>query len=190
MSLSAKTMRDRALKLAQNITITNQQIVNINSACGFSIACDESCDVDDIAQVALLGRYVNSEGPWEEPIDLLPFTGQTRGEDIFSTIITCLKEKGIQTNHIISVATDGAPSMTGIHKGFVSLLKQELNHEVISFHCIIHQEALYAHSCPSEFPAVMDLVMKIKKIMAKGLNHRQFRELGRSRFPVFRPPLA
>ncbi len=67
--------------------------------------------------------------------------------------------------------------MTGIHKGFVSLLKQELNHEVISFHCIIHQEALYAHSCPSEFPEVMDLVMKIKKIMAKGLNHQQFHEL-------------
>ncbi len=72
--LSAKTMRDRALKLAQDITITNQQIVNINSACGFSIACHKSCDVDDIAQVALLGRYVNSEGP-QELIDLLPLTG-------------------------------------------------------------------------------------------------------------------
>ncbi len=109
---------------------------------------------------------------------MLPFTGQTRGEDIFSTIITCLKEKGIQTNHIISVATDGAPSMTGIHKGFVSLLKRELNREVISFHCIVHQEALCAQTCLSEFTEVMDLVMKIvNKIMAKGLNHRQFREL-------------
>ncbi len=122
-------MRNRALKLAQNIT--NQQIVDINSACCFSIACDESYDVDDIAQVALLGRYVNSEGPQEELIDLLPLTGQTRGEDIFSTIITCLKEKGIQTNHIIYVATDGAPSMTGIHEGFVSLLNRELNRELI-----------------------------------------------------------
>ncbi len=142
--LSAKAMRDRALKLAQDIT--NQQTVDIISFCGFSIACDESCDVD-IARVALLGRYVNSEGPQEQLIDLLPLTGQTRGEDIFSTIITCLKEKEIQTNHIISVATDGAPSMTGIHKGFVSLLKQQLNHEVISFHCIVHQEALCAQTC-------------------------------------------
>ncbi len=79
--LSAKTLRDRVLKLAQDIT--NQQIWNINSACDFSIGCDESCDVDDIAQVALLGRYVNSEGPQEQLIDLLPLTGQTRGEDIF-----------------------------------------------------------------------------------------------------------
>ncbi len=134
--------------------------MDINSFCGFSIVCDESCDVDDIAQVALLGRYVNSEGP-QELIDLLPLTGQTRGEDIFSTIITCLKEKGIQTNHIISVATDGAPSMTGTHKGFVSLLKRELNREVISVHCIVHQEALCAQTCPSEFTEVMDLVAKI-----------------------------
>ncbi len=108
--LSAKTMRDRALKLAHDIT--NQQIVDINWACGFSIACDESCDVYDITQVAL-GRYVNSKGPQEELIDLLPLTDQTRGEDIFSTIITCLKEKGILTNHIISIATDDTPSMTG-----------------------------------------------------------------------------
>ncbi len=163
MPLSAKMMRDRALKLAQDIT--NQQIVDINSACGFPIACDESRDVDDIAQVALLGRYVNSEGPQEELIDLLPLTCQTRGEDIFSTIITCLKEKGIQTNHIISVATDGAPSMTGIHKGFVSLLKRELNRKLISFHCIVHQQALYAQTCPSEYTEVMN------KIMAKGLKH-------------------
>ncbi len=111
-------MRDRTFRLAQDIT--NQQTVDINSPCGFSIACDESCDVDDIAQVAFLGRYVNSEGPQEELVDLLPLTGQTRGEDIFSTIITSLKEKGIQTNNIISVGNDGAPSMTGLRGLFLS----------------------------------------------------------------------
>lgn len=61
VSLSAKRMRDGTLKLAKGIT--NQQIMDINSACGLSIAFSDSCDVADIAQVALLGRYVNSEDP-------------------------------------------------------------------------------------------------------------------------------
>ena len=60
MVLSAKTVRDRPVKMATDIT--SQQIKDINSALGFSIACDESCDVDDNAQVSPLGRYVNSKG--------------------------------------------------------------------------------------------------------------------------------
>ena len=61
MPLSGKMMRGRTSKIAQDIT--NRQIVNINSSHGFSIACDEACDVHDIAQVALLDRYENPEGP-------------------------------------------------------------------------------------------------------------------------------
>ena len=122
MPLSAKTVRDRTVKMATDIA--SQQIKNINSAPGFSIACDESCDVDDIAQVALLGRYVNSEGPQEELIELLPLKGQTRGEDILSTILECLKMIEISTSHIISITTDGAPNMKGVHKGFVTLLQK------------------------------------------------------------------
>lgn len=44
--------------------------LNINSAPAFSIACDESSDVNDIEQTALLCRYVNSDGPQEELIEL------------------------------------------------------------------------------------------------------------------------
>ena len=58
MPLSAKTVKERAIKMAGNIT--DQQIKDINSAPAYSIACDESCDVIDIEQTARLCRYVNS----------------------------------------------------------------------------------------------------------------------------------
>ena len=45
---------------------------------------------------------------------------------------------------IVSVATDGVPSMTGEKAGFVSLFTTEVGHPVIGFHCIIHEEALCA----------------------------------------------
>lgn len=174
--LSAKTVKDRTVRMSENIAI--QQIADIKSAPAFSIACDTSKDVCDIEQIALLCRYVNSNGPQEEVIDLIPLMGQTRGEDICDAVMDCLKRKQISTNHLVSVATDGAPSMTGTQKGFVTLLQRTLERELLTFHCILHQEALCAQTFPPECIEVMNLVIQIvNKIMTKGLSHRQFRSL-------------
>ena len=76
---------------------------------------------------------------------------------------------------MVSVATDRAPSMRGTQKGFITLLQKSLDRELLTFHCILHQEALCAQTFPPECKEVMDLVIQIvNKIMAKGLNHRQF----------------
>ncbi|XP_067094207.1 general transcription factor II-I repeat domain-containing protein 2B-like [Osmerus mordax] len=158
--------------------ITRQQIKDINSAVAYSIACDESKDKGDIEQIVLFCRYVNSAGPQEEIIELIPLKGQTRGEDICEAVLNCLRAKGINTTHLVSVATDGAPSMTGAQKGFVALLQKSLDRKLLTFHCILHQEALCAQTFPPECTEVMNVVIQIvNKIMAKGLNHRQFRSL-------------
>lgn len=84
----------------------------------------------------------------------------------------------VNTNHLISVATDGAPNMRGSQKGFVTLLQKALDRNLLAFNCILHQEALCAQTFPPECMEVMNLVMQIvNKITAKALNHRQFREL-------------
>ena len=174
MPLSAKIVKERAIKMANNIT--DQQIKDINSAPAFSIACDEWCDVTDIEQTALLCRYMNSDGPQEEMIELIPLKGQTRGEDICDAVLQCLNDKGIHTGHLISVDTDGAPSMRGSQKGFVTLLQKALDRDLLAFHCILHQEALCAQTFPAECIEVMNHVIQIvNKILAKALNHRQFR---------------
>uniref|UniRef100_A0A674PAJ3 General transcription factor II-I repeat domain-containing protein 2A-like n=2 Tax=Takifugu rubripes TaxID=31033 RepID=A0A674PAJ3_TAKRU len=173
MPLSAKTVKDRTIKMAANIS--SKQIDDINSAQAFSIACDESSDVNDIEQIALLCRYANANGPQEELIELIPLKGQTRGQDICDAVVSCLKDKGINTTHLVSVSTDGAPSMRGAQKGFVNLLQKSLGRDLMTFHCIIHQEALCAQTFPPECVEVMNLVIKIvNKIIANGLSHRQF----------------
>ncbi|CAL9687263.1 unnamed protein product [Knipowitschia caucasica] len=112
MPLSAGTVKDRTIKMAENVT--KQQIKDINSAAAYSIACDESKDKSDIEQIALFCRYVNSAGPQEEMVELIPLKGQTWGEDICEAVLDCLRAKEIKTTHLVSVATDGAPSMTGL----------------------------------------------------------------------------
>lgn len=132
----------------------------------------------DIEHTVLLCRYVNSDGPQEEMIQLIPLKGQTRGEDICEAVLKCLNDNGINTNHLISVATDGAPSMRGSKGGFVTLLQKALDRNLLAFHCILHQEALCAQTFPSECMAVMNLVIEmVNKIIAKALNPRQFRAL-------------
>jgi len=43
---------------------------------------------------------------------------------------------------LISVCTDGAPCVVGKNKGFVALLREHENRPILSFHCILYQEAL------------------------------------------------
>ena len=174
MPLSAKTVKDRIIKIAENIT--KQQIKDISLAATYSIACDVSKDKNDIEQIALFCRYVNSAGPQEEMVELIPLKCQTGGEDVCEAVFECLRAKDIKTAHLVSVATDKAPSMTGAHRGFVALLQKLLNRKLLSFHYILHQEALCAQTFPPECTEVMNVVIQIvNKIMAKGLNHRQFR---------------
>ena len=176
MPLSGKTVKDRTIKMAENIT--KQQIKDINSAATYSIACDKSKDKNDIEQIALFCRYVNSAGPQEEMVKLIPLKFQTLGEDVCKAVFECLRAKDIKTTHLVSVATDGTPSMTGAHRGFMALLQKSLKRKLLNFHCILHQEVLHAQTFPPECTEVMNVVIQIViKIMAKGLNHRQFRAL-------------
>ncbi|KAB0801736.1 hypothetical protein PPYR_03922 [Photinus pyralis] len=72
---------------------------------------------------------------------------------------------------------DGARSMTGIHGGVTSILQSKINHEILTFHYIIHQGALCAQTFPVEIVEVMNLVIKIiNSILGKALYHRQFKD--------------
>ncbi|GFX70422.1 SCAN domain-containing protein 3 [Trichonephila clavipes] len=88
LPLSAKTMKDRTIKMCSNIT--TQHIKDLQLVSALSIAVDESCDINDTAEVSLFVRFVSPSGPKEELLGLLPLKDQTRGEDIANAVIECM----------------------------------------------------------------------------------------------------
>ncbi|CAM1320288.1 EPM2AIP1 (predicted) [Pycnogonum litorale] len=103
------------------------------------------------------------------------------GQDLYECLINCLERSGLPLNRLAGITTDGAPALTGKHVGLVKLLNDKVKedhplHNVLSFHCIIHQESL----CKSVLdlkPVIDPVVRVINIIRARGLNHRQFRSL-------------
>uniref|UniRef100_A0A3P9HLT4 SPIN-DOC-like zinc-finger domain-containing protein n=1 Tax=Oryzias latipes TaxID=8090 RepID=A0A3P9HLT4_ORYLA len=89
-----------------------------------------------------------------------------------------LKEKNLPMDKLVSVCTDGAPCMVGKNRGFIALLREHEKRRILSFHCILHQEALCAQMCGEQLGEVMSLVVRVVNfIVARALNDRQFKAL-------------
>uniref|UniRef100_A0A3P9K9L9 HAT C-terminal dimerisation domain-containing protein n=1 Tax=Oryzias latipes TaxID=8090 RepID=A0A3P9K9L9_ORYLA len=159
MPLSARTVHDRIMMSNQ---IEATQVKDINAAPFFSLALDESTDVSNLSQFSVIARYVAGDTLLEESLALLPLKGTTRGEDLFKSFNEFAKEKNLPMDKLVSVCTDGAPCMR----------------RILSFHCILHQEALCAQMCGEQLGEGMSLVVRVVNfIVAGALNDRQFKAL-------------
>ncbi|GFW91864.1 DUF4371 domain-containing protein [Trichonephila clavipes] len=109
VSLSRNTMKDRNLKLAENVT--DQQKNDINSAPFISLWLDESIDITKSARLADFARYCVGNIIKEELIAITSLLTTTKGTDICTAVRNSLAEKKIDLKKIVSVTTDGAPNM-------------------------------------------------------------------------------
>lgn len=68
--------------------------------------------------------------------------------------------------------------MVGKNRGFIALLREHEKRRILSFHFILHQEALYAQMCGEQLGEMMSLVVQLVNfIVARALNDRQFKTL-------------
>ena len=74
---------------------------------------------------------------------------------------TISRKKSIPLTNIISCATDGAPSIVGRHRGFVSYLKKAVP-KVLTVHCMIHRQQNLSEKLHESLSTVITAVNKIK----------------------------
>ena len=85
-----------------------------------------------------------------------------------------LDKSNIDRKNIYPITTDSAPVLTGKHNGFITLFKESADHEILSYHCLIHQQQLCAQKLNMKH-LMTDLVKAANFIRSRGLNHREFK---------------
>lgn len=174
--LGAPTVARRVEALSEDIS---QQVFKDLSLCEhFSLQFDESTDITDTAQLAVFVRMVFSDFTIKEDfLVLIPMKERTRGEDVYNAFKDFVLEKKIPIQKLVSITTDGAPAMRGVHSGFCALCRKDPDFPpFISYHCVIHQQALAGKAV--DMSHVMNIVVKIvNSIRAKALQHRLFMSL-------------
>lgn len=144
----------------------------------FSLQFDESTDISDTAQLAVMVRMVfDNFTAKEDLLQILPMKGQTRGKDIYHAFRTYAESINMPLHKLSAITTDGATAMVGKNIGLIALSKKDKSFpNFMSYHCIIHQEALCCKILP--FKHVMKIVTKIiNSIRAAPLQHRLFKAL-------------
>ena len=169
MLCSHRTTQRRISQMSAEIAFTMQN--DLKSSLAFSIAFDESTDIQDYPQLIIFVRYVSSDLTIKEKLlDLVAIREITRGIDIKNALDEALKRFHV----LVSVATDGAPAMVRKRVGLIGFMNSDPNFpEFLSIHCIIHREHLAANHFRYEH--VIKTVFEIVNcIRVNGKNHRQF----------------
>ena len=126
--ISARSVERRIEEMAENVRA--QQTGGLKEAMVFSVALDESVDVNDIPRLAVMARY-SDVTVREELCCLKPKPETTKGEDVARVFLEHFEERGNDISKIFAVITDGVPAMVGKQRGAVTLIEERVGHPEI-----------------------------------------------------------
>jgi len=176
VSLSRRTIVRIVDSISTNLA--DQLASKIKKFHYFSICLDERTDVMDTAQMLICISKIDRDFNVTEELLSMESLKHTTGEDLFRHLCDCIDRHKLHWDKLVSITTDGAPSLTGKNVALVKKVNDEVSgmypgRKVIPLHCNIHQES----SCKSVLHVkhVVDPAVKaVNHIRSKGLNHPQF----------------
>ena len=186
MPVSARTIERRITDIAKDVN--KQQTIALKTANVFSVALDESIDINDNPRLAVVARHCCDGEVHEKMCCLKPMYGTTTRKNILDTFTQHFEERGIDMKKIFSATTDSVPAMIGQHRGFVNLIEQKIRQPVLKLHFIVHQKNLCAKISNSAPNDVTSTVTKIVNFLVarSATTHRQFRSMLDERESLYR----
>ena len=115
-----------------------------------SICLDESTDVMDTAQMLMCIRKIDRDFNVTQELLSMESLKHTTGEDLFRHLCDCFDRHKLHWDKLVSITTDGAPSLTGKNVALVKKVNDKVSgmypgRKVIPLRCMIYQES----SCKS-----------------------------------------
>eukprot|EP00106_Octopus_bimaculoides_P006379 XP_014773821.1 PREDICTED: protein ZBED8-like [Octopus bimaculoides] len=165
--------------IAEITNSVKHQLINILQHSEFSIQVDKSTVVDNQCLMMVYVQYFNEDlQPCEEILFTEELLLDSKGATIFYTLKSFLFEHNIPLGNILACASDGAPSMIGRYRGFSSLLKHEISHQILTVHCLAHQQHLMANNMNGRLDDALQLVINtVNKLKSSPLSDQIFRQL-------------
>ena len=125
----------------------------------FSLQLDEYTDTSKNVRLLANVRFVDADTIRENFLFCKTLVKTTK-EEIFCITTEYLENGNLQWENFISICTDGAATMVGRNKGFVSRVK-ERNQNLIFTHCFLHREALVFKTLPADLVLVLNDVVSM-----------------------------
>lgn len=175
VSLTRNTVADRVCEMATDLR--TQLTERSKDFIAYSLAVDESTDVTDTAQLAILIHGVDSDlSVTEEILEIKSMHGTTTGKDNFENVYQSVSDMKLSWDKLVGLTTDGAPAMCGGTSGLVGRMRAKMREEnftgeLTGYRCITHQETLCGKVLKMEH---LMSTATVNFIRAEGLNHRQF----------------
>ena len=145
-----------------------EQLIRMILKTQFSLQLDESMLPDKEPLLMAYVRFMNGDTIHEEMHFAKSLKTDTKGETVFKVVTSYLE---------VSVATDGAPAMTGRYQGFIALMKNAVP-GIFTIHLIVHRQHLVAKHLSGILHESLNIVITlINKNKCRSLNDRMYREL-------------
>ena len=153
--------------------VLQQTIASVKRSGKFSLQLDETIDIGNDAQLMMFVRYLDTNDYMEQFLFCRPLAK----EQIFKKVNSFFKKQQLQWSDCVSVCEDGASSMMGCKKGFMSFVKKE-NKNISVVHCLIQRENLTAKEIQGDLAIVFtEVVSVVNFIKSRPLHTRLFRVL-------------
>ena len=158
--LSDNSVQRRVDKMAENVEET---LSNMLTTTEFSLLGNESLLLAYV-------RFIKGGSLYQELLFARLLETDTKGESVYRAVEDYFQKKSIPLTNIISCATDGAPSMVGRHREFLSYLKNSVPN-VLTVHCVIHRQHLVAKNLSEKLQeSLSGVITAVNKIKANALN--------------------
>ena len=111
-----------------NMAVESQLHSDFQACEYFSVALDESCDIQDKPPSAIFSRFVSTDCLIkEELLDIVPLKDRTRGIDVKEAMMAAIEKANLPIAKQTATITDGAQATIGSVNELVGLRKADPN---------------------------------------------------------------